>query len=88
MDGYYGLDDYLDSWDRRMNDLTEEEQNRIWDEQMYGCNGHNPPVVKTAKQERTDENGGQPVECPKCGTRNERPESDGTYYCYVCEYQW
>lgn len=78
MDGYYGLDDYLDSWDRRMNDLTEEEQNRIWGDQMYGRNGHWPPTPRKA----------EPATCSTCGTRNERPEPDGAYCCYVCEYQW
>lgn len=91
MDGYYGLDDYLDryddDWDRRMAELSEEEQNRLWDEQMYGRNGHNPPVVKTVRQKRLDENDGQPVQCPRCRSCNE-PEDDGQYYCWLCEYQW
>lgn len=95
MDGYYGLDDHLDSWDRHMRDLTEEEQNRLWDEQMYGRNGHNPPAPRKVDP--------QPVMCPKCGTTlsydaefglyycgqcDSEFEDDGQYYCWLCEYQW
>ncbi len=80
MDGHYYLDTYLDSWDRYMNDLTEAEQNELWDQMMYGRNGHNPPAPRKAEYV-------QPVECPNCRTLN-TPEPDGRFYCYVCEFEW